>query len=301
MMITKMKIFPITLKRYFNFAKSKIINLRLELISFPQRNTPFSDYRTREPCCVIGNGIPKSGTYLINRILKVLNRWEDIRYVINETHYDLIEDCAVLTTRECLMDYAVTKLREGQFVSGHLPWSKRLEKKMAKRWWFLKHIFIYRDPRDTFVSYMRYVTYSPTYKLLNEGAREYQRFMRSLPSDDERLTHAIKSRKDHYARYRGWLDNPYCFSVKFESLYQDIQRLKDGVWGETLKALFKYLGPYLPADPIKFYQDVYGIGMTATDVKNKIGQYKTAFKKQHYALLDTPDFKKILEDFGYDV
>lgn len=300
-----MKIFPITPKRYFSFAKNKTSQLWLEFLSLPQQYTPFSDQHTDESNCVIGNGIPKSGTHLINQILNVLGKWKNIRHFINETHYELkSEEETELTTHRCSMSYAVTKLRNGQFISGHLPWSRELERNISKVSPFrnIKHVLIYRDPRDTHVSYMKFVTHSHRHMLYNKAAKEEQRFMHTnFSNDDERLTYVIKLRKNPHLRYRRWLDSPHCFPVKFECLYQDIQGLKNNVWGETLSRLLEYLGSDpTTIDPIEFYRGVYGRSATAMPIEQKIGQYKTVFKKQHYALLDTPDFRKTFEDFGYE-
>jgi hypothetical protein len=83
---------------------------------------------------------------------------------------------------ECLPQDSVKKLLNGQFVAAHLPWSKKLEQVIeditpTRR---VKHVLMYRDPRDTFVSYMKYVTNSPSYQR-TPRARARQNFMREKP------------------------------------------------------------------------------------------------------------------------
>ncbi len=64
-----MKIFPITAERYIAYARW-IITAR----GWFQQFKTFSEVRAEAGCCVIGNGIPKSGTYFIHQILTSLGK-----------------------------------------------------------------------------------------------------------------------------------------------------------------------------------------------------------------------------------
>ena len=50
----------------------------------------------------------------------------------------------------------------------------------------------------------------------------------------------------------------------------------------------------------ELYDRVLGKSPTATTEVDKLGQYKRVFKDEHYAVLDTPEFRKILGTFGYE-
>jgi hypothetical protein len=65
-----MKIFPITPIRYWAFLKWILIAR-----GWGKQFTPFSEIRKEADTCVIGNGIPKSGTYLLNTIIAYLDKW----------------------------------------------------------------------------------------------------------------------------------------------------------------------------------------------------------------------------------
>ncbi len=249
------------------------------------------------------NGIPKSGTYLINKIIEYIDKWEDIKIHINPWHWDMTHDPKKHIINDCLAKYAVKKLQNGQFVAAHLPWSKGLERniKLITHRRRIKHILIYRDPRDTFISYMNFVTYSNKYDG-TLGARKRTKFMlENFSNDDDRLTYFIeKRRKYFFLEYVRWFNSPYCYAIKFEDLFLDIKKSRDGVFGKALSNLFEYLEiDPTSVDLRNFYSNVYGKGMTASSEEKKIGQYKRVYKDQHYKLLDNPDFRNILNKLGY--
>jgi hypothetical protein len=136
---------------------------------------------------------------------------------------------------ECLPQDSVKKLLNGQFVAAHLPWSKKLEQVIeditpTRR---VKHVLMYRDPRDTFVSYMKYVTNSPSYQR-TPRARARQNFMREkFSNDDDRLTYVIQERKDDYSekydflKYEPWLHSSHCCAFKFEDMYMEFVAIKE--------------------------------------------------------------------------
>ncbi len=294
-----MKILPITKERYWAYLKW-IITAR----GWFQQFTPFSEIREEIDTCVIGNGIPKSGTYFLNKVIEYLNKWEKLDVHINPTRWNKHQAPEDIITHPCLVNFSLKKLQNGQFVAAHLPWNQDLERMIdlaiSRR--RIKHILIYRDPRDTFISYLNY-TINANESQYNPKKREEKKFLlENFSSDSERLTYVIKKRRVfHFLAYEPWRHSAYCHAVRFEELYQDLLKTKDGVWGVVLTNLFTYLeiDPH-NIDPVDFYNNVYNKGHTASGEKNKIAQYKRDFNDQHYALLDTPEFKKVLETFGYE-
>ena len=300
-----MRIFPITPRRYVWYATILAQSLN-------QRFTPFTPLRKETNSCVIGNGIPKSGTYLINSILDYLGKWENIGVHIHPGRWDNKSSSGDPLGHRCLAQFSVQKLRNGQMVAAHLEWSKGLEKSIAhvtgiRR---VKHVLIYRDPRDTMVSYMNFVAYPERYAGDRQLTPEAQR-LREQSDDDQRLTCVIQSRLGYYLAssrrynryldYAPWLNSPNCFAVKFEELYPEVVDLKNKVLGNTLRNLINYLEiDDVSIDLVDFYDKVYGKSSTASSEEDKVGQYKRVFNSQHYDLLDNPDFRNLLHTFGYE-
>lgn len=298
-----MKVFPICKKRYLNSVKNRSGPIKLFAKSWFQQFTPFSYKKTDAETCVITNGIPKSGTYLINKIVEALGKWENTNTHISPFHWDILSNNQGDVVNNCLARFAIKKLRNGQFVAAHLGWSIEFERiiRFNSKKRRIKHILIYRDPRDTHISCMKFETYSKIH-LLSPGAKAIRKFMlENFSNDEDRLTHTIEKRKNfNFLQYRAWLNNPNCHAVKFEDLYLDVQKLEKGVLGDTLRNLFKYLEVDLSNIELAgFHNNVFGRGRTFSKEKDKIGQYKRLFKKQHYNILDNPAFRKTLNAFGY--
>jgi hypothetical protein len=305
-----MKIYPTTGERLLTFTRDMVRQPVFGLLGWPQQFTPFSSEKKSTDSCVIANAITKSGHFLIVSILEYLGRWEDIEVQISFTHWSDGPPHGDIVIHRCLHQFAVKKLRNGQMVVATMPWTRGLEKSIGqvtpgRR---IKHVFVYRDPRDVFVSYVNFVTYSENYAR-GQATREYQRFMReNFSNDDERLTYIIKDGRNRNWRnmyflsraYEPWLRSPSCLAIKFEDLYPEVAHLRKGVLGKVLRGLLDYLEVDVNTiDPLDFYDKVYGKSLTATSLVRKVGQYKRAFKDHHYALIDNPEFRNILNAFGY--
>ena len=300
-----MKLFPINRERYFGFVEAKGQVVVAAITSWPLQFIPFSPVRTETDSCVIGNGIPKSGTYLINRIIEYFGKWENSKVHINSLHWNLARDSRDIEINYCFPRFAIRKLQNGQLVAAHLPWSKGLAESMRKitpqrR---IKHVFLYRDPRDTFISYMNFVTYSKK-NLDSPHGREEQKFMvENFSNDDDRLLYIIEKKRNYkFAKYAPWLsEKSHCLAIKFEDLYLDVLKTKDGVFGEVLNNLFCYLEVDKDSiDPVDFFYGIYNKGRTSSMEEDKLGQYKRYFKDSHYKLLDNASFRNTLSIFQYE-
>ena len=308
-----MNVFPITPQRYTPFIRDRANEVILLARSPHQSLRPFSSERKQTDSCVIGNGVPKSGTYLINSILNYLDHWENIGIHINPADWHTVTLGSDGNYHSCLPQFSTRKLRNGQLVAAHLPWSKGLEKSIshvttARR---IKHILIYRDPRDTMVSHLNYIAYSERYFGSTGHMPEQRILLEEFNNDSDRLTSVINSRMgffypgngqgNHYLNFAPWLASPHCFAVKFEELYPELCDLKETGFGVVMKDLLTYLEvDYVRIDPVDFYDRVYGKSLTASGEVDKIGQYKRIFKSQHYDSLDNLDFKNLLHTFGYE-
>ena len=128
--------------------------------------------------------------------------------------------------------------------------------------------------------------------------------LENFSSDDERLTWFIErwgTGITNLTSYEPWLHNPQCLAVRFEELYPELVALKDNHLGPVLRKMIGYLEVDAETiDPLAFYENVYGKSLTATDEEAKVGQYKRVFKRHHYDLLDTEEFRRKLDAFGYE-
>lgn len=290
-------------------SKARIHSIAFKTKSWPLQFTPFSCQQRNTGNCLITNAIPKSGTYFINRIAEYLDKWEDTKIQINPDFWYTLPPQGDLGVFKCLPQFSVKKLRNGQMVAAHLPWSEHLEQVIenvssTRR---IKHVFLYRDPRDMLISYMRFVTYSAIYNQTPAARAKKKFFQENFSNDDDRLTYLIQERKDNYSvkydflKYEPWLRNRQSCAIKFEELYLEFLDIKENGFGNIFKKLFDYLEINInTVNPINFYNCVYENSLTASGEKKKLSQYKRYFKDEHYKMLDNADFRKILDVFGYE-
>jgi hypothetical protein len=188
-----------------------------------------------------------------------------------------------------------------------MPWNKPLARNIESTTVdrCAKHVFIYRDPRDLVVSHMNWLTHGEKF-----GGSEWSPTLRThysedFADDDERVSQVIKNVRlliwNSPLEFQPWLDDKHCYPVRFEDLYPDMVALKTGVFGDTITSLLNHLEVDPNSfDPIDFFEKVHGKSLTASNEENKVGQFKRVFKDQHYALLDTPEFRDTLRGFGYE-
>jgi len=285
--------------------KSCLNDKLLQVKWWPYKFRPFSDKKKNSDTCVIANGIPKSGTCLGGRIVQYFDKWRmlpiciaDGRWVItSEWNADI-----VLYEEKTPPNLAMQRLRNGQAVVAHISWLKRNEKVIVRQTpkRRIKHIFMYRDPRDAWVSTLNYI-------MQVEGSSSYSNYkpikdrLMKYSSYDERLEYIIKSVDIHFFTYFiPWLRNPNCHAVKFEDLYSDVLKLQDNIIGDTLSKLFAYLEVDKDSiNPIHMFKFVHNKSKTASSEEDKIGQYLRCFKKRHYDLIDNAKARNILQKMGY--
>jgi len=158
-------------------------------------------------------------------------------------------------------------------------------------------LFIYRDPRDSMVSFMNFHK-----KDIEKMGKDY---FPDCSNDSQRLIAVIDIFKgswqmQYYTKFSPWIGNKYCHTVKFEDLYLEILSLRDGVIGSELIKILQYLEINLDSfNPQFFFKKVFNNSINASNKINKIDQYKRYFEKIHYSLLDNIEFRKELSSLGY--
>ncbi|MCI5123092.1 MAG: hypothetical protein D3925_01095 [Candidatus Electrothrix sp. AR5] len=274
--------------------------VRDKKVPFPQEHSNFSN-------CIIGNAPPKSGTYLLNSIFNYLDNWKNIGIHILNTHYiDFGNYDVDVDTRRVYRSATenVKKLKNGQLIAAHLPWSKKLDEILSEQWegHSLKHVLMIRDPRDTAVSRMRYTTYAKNF-VHDQETRAVRKFMlEEFKNDDERLAYVLQEHlaRGDFALYLNWFKHSNTYLVRFEKLYPELCALNVDGFGPTFKGLFKYLEVDIENhDPVLLKERVLGKSLTSSGLKEKIAQYRKVFKKQHYALINNAEVKENIERFGY--
>ena len=117
------KVFPISRSRYLNRIRWRARNIAPRLVDWPEQFTPFSLERTAMDNCILSNGIPKAGTHLLDSLIIGLDRWANTGIMLDKVRYENEWFGTERSVRACVQLSAVKKLRNGQKVAGHLPWS----------------------------------------------------------------------------------------------------------------------------------------------------------------------------------
>ena len=258
---------------------------------------------TGAPTCVIGNALPKCGTYLLNSILKYLDKWADTGiHLTDACTFDFRNAGRAPLIAEPPLDVMRHYAKPGQIYAGHLSWHNGLSKELQRRP-FIRHVFMVRDPRDACISYMRYATSHPVFTQVSPNERVRVLMEDFLTSDDDRLFYAILRYFliFNWDPYIPWMSDASTYFIRFEDLYTEVCDAEQVGFGPVLCGLFKHLG-YDDAqlNPKEFAAGVLGAGRTSTGEKNKVAQYKRVFKPRHLELIDNEPFQRLLKTWGYE-
>ncbi len=293
-------------RRIKNALETKAWRIKVRI---RDRNRTFPE--TSKPCsyCILGNAHPKCGTYLLYEIIDYLKTCENIGIHIFDKHYMIFNDYKIIPKNPRVYwtsERILRNMKNGQFAVAHLPYKKSLAKIIGepapqRR---LKHLFIYRHPFDAVVSFMKFTTYNKNYAVDDVTVR-FQAYMQgNFKNDDDRLSYVIDLLllKGSFNEYYGWIEDPATCTLKFEDLYDETCALDTSGFGESYSRIFAYLG-IDPAGlvPAELQEKVLNKGYTATQKKNKFGQYKECFKPEHYRLIEESRFEKTLKRYGYEI
>jgi hypothetical protein len=186
---------------------------------------------------VVIYSIPKSGTYLVSKLLEVVG------YADTEIHLGLhaFQDYRGKTLKQKREDYlnftinvnacAIAKLiLNGQFVVGHLPYNEDIRNAFAS----FKQIFLYREVRDALISHMRFLA------TRNNPAHDNWRY---LTDSKKRLLKYLETTAigfmDMALPMVGWLEDSNTLKICFERLCGDAG---EQVRKAEIRKIFDYLG-----------------------------------------------------------
>jgi hypothetical protein len=231
---------------------------------FTKQNIPLFDDEEQSPCLVPEHGdapgraaicsIPKAGTYFFAALLEALGYvscgvhvadgcFVDCRFAPPET----VRRHPKRLTFPLPSSFVLPLVRPGQFVVGHLPCTAQYPSRLRT----FRVLFVYRNLRDSLVSYMRYVTKNwveacpaNAWAQQADGPEKMDRFL---------VEHAYYL--PMCATMMKWHHRPEVFSCCFEDFMGDRGR---AVQLQSLAALVRFTGAAPCRDPDSVLARVMG-------------------------------------------
>ena len=248
--------------------------------------------KTKGKPLVFCNSYPKSGTHLLYQILyslPELNAWDDI--------VSVQALCGIMNTPSHIR-WKIGSAPKNSIVRSHLMYCDEIREVLRE--FDSKVIFIYRDLRDVAVSHARWVTKEPRIFL-------HQHYL-NLNSFEDRLMASIRgvplgtpfgsnvSQPDigqDFSRWKGWIDDPNVFAVKFEDLVGGRGGGSETTRLDTISQIVDYLD--LELSPRMIHSQFSSNLMNPQEShtyrkggKGSIGGWKSVFKAEHKV-----EFKKV--------
>jgi len=237
---------------------------------------------------IFGNAIPKSGSKLLQQLLRGFSAVGPFVEIGSGPIRMITIEGRQRSADEVFTD--LDSLRAGDIALGylratpeHLSFFTQAQQKALPAW---AHYFIYRDPRDLLVSQVYYAT-----EIYEEHA--LHEYYNRLPNMDERLKAVIqgihedeKANRpgiaDQYARFIAWLDFPAVMPVRFEDLIQNRP--------QTINAMLDHLettGYKIPLDrqaAIEKIMHAIDPKRSPTFRKGVVGDWRSHFTEEHKCL-----------------
>lgn len=227
---------------------------------------------------VIVNSMPKAGTHLLTRVLELLPV-----FVPRWTYHALVNKDQSQNQK---LYQKIFKIRQGQYVSGHLQWHQELVDVLNEA--NIKTLFIMRDLRDIAFSNAYYLTY-------RYQSHSLHSYFNSLNSDDERLMASIVGVSEKFlerglrspsigenaASYLPWLQEENCLSVRFEDLVGSSGGGQDNKQIETIRAITNYLNVDVSEEQIIQIAKKVFYKKSNTFRKGQIGDWRNHFTDEH--------------------
>lgn len=287
-----------------NLAIRVLRRVRREISLIPDRWAmagPFSRETDESKPRVVLNSVPKSGTYLLGKLATMLGLYDLNVHILDGAYWDynrkgdLHKWKAVAGYTEFAnprlvqqpTHQALRRILPGQFAVAHI--GRTSSTVDAIRETGLKQVFIYRDPRDVILSYVRFVTNRPD---RNPNMIPHEYFTQVLTSDDERIAVAIAGQSDVqpnmleylFKEKPEWLDDSETCCVRFEDLVGDRGGGSDERQRKTVRRILSYLE--IEESEALYEQianELHG-GQTHTFNKGQIGEWRKAFSESNIEL-----------------
>jgi hypothetical protein len=162
-------------------------------------------------------------------------------------------------------------------------------------------VFAYRDPRAVLCSFVNYLT-GRTSRKRHGGFAEYdvyQEILANIPSDEERLMHAILDPgfpgHNDFGECLWLLRHPRVCKVRYEELAGAAGGGSDEARNAAVERILAHLG--MQADPQSMSQGIYRKD-SFTFCRGQINSWKEMFKPEHHRAFESR-FGDILRLYGY--
>jgi hypothetical protein len=258
------------------------------------------------PPRVFANSMPKAGTHLLMATLSAFPRmmFSGVHHALT----DFSEGFDGLPPEDHEVDWArvgatLDRLRNGQYMTGHFPHSRRLEDLLQSAGY--RSIVILRDPRDTVVSQSFYLTSRRRHP-------QYRRYSERLTSMDERLITSIQgvpadsvgpavpSVGRRVARYAAWLDAPETLVVRYETLVGSAGGGSDDAQCSELERIAAHIHRPLSSAELRRLAARIRSPRSATFRKGEIGDWRNHFGEHHREAFKR-QAGELLVRLGYEV
>lgn len=242
------------------------------------------------------NSVPKSGTHLLHQLLTGIPQLS--MDISNDKKKFFIDDIYFLTKNNFENHYDRLKsLSINEFGLGHVWFTQDYVEILNTL--KMKHVFLYRDPRDVLVSMSYFITN-------HWKEHPFHELFKNLSTFKERHLTLINGINDEWLDFYNyispfyrWLDDKNTYHVSFEQLTQTVESR-----AETLRGLISYLyeGEITPFNQEQMLNKMIGNDDPRTSNtfrSGKIGSWKLEFDEEL-----TTAFKKnageLLVKYGYE-
>lgn len=261
---------------------------------------------------LLANAVPKSGTYMVDAIIRATNLYCEANLTVMLHCYNEIKADGSVETHFQPLQRTLAVLRPGFAYPGHLGYTPEADAELGRLVNQRKfmHVFTYRDPRDIVISYANYITHSKVFSAQNEHNRTLQTTMwEKYSTDDERISHWIKNHRElNLVGYEPWRHSRFTHAFRFEDLFADLIALKSGRLGAVFERLLSSISSHATAEKRRnderaareLFGEIYGQGPTAQPGMDKIARYKRVFTDGHWQLAQDYGLDEVVRIFGYD-
>jgi hypothetical protein len=241
----------------------------------------------------LANSVPKSGTHLLHQMLTAMPGVNhDIldqknKFFVNNPPRNFYED----------HEHRLSQLKPNQFGLGHLHFTEEYKNLLSK--YKMKHIFIYRDPRDVLVSLAHFIPSKWNKHPLHHSFKSLsvkQRLLTLIRGIPGQFPHFY----DYFSPYYGWLKEEDLLKVRFEELIGVSQQNRRQTTYRIASYLWKDLQPPIPLNQIALLMEKGIDSKTSrTYRKGQVGEWRKEFDPEVKAA-----FKKVMGslivDTGYE-
>lgn len=221
---------------------------------------------------VMANSIPKAGTNLLSRLMRLMpgtvDRWT---YHVDESLSGL--------------ERQIQCGRAGQVITAHLPWTQALADQFNRMDY--RTFLMVRDPRDVMVSGVHYVT------RMDKG-HPLHRHLNNLPDDDARLLAMINPppadlnipevwKNDNFRTFLPWFDEPACMVIRFEDLVGVRGGGSDAAQQKCIRDVAQHMRVDLSDEQLHSITNALFGNKSRTFRKGQIGDWPNQFNDAHKA------------------